>query len=63
MIKSSAFINKVRTPRKYSYEGENIFSPLARKDPPEGYNFFCIFIDNCDVSVNPWNYCLVYNHY
>ena len=48
-LKSSAFTNGERIPRRYSCDGEDMSPPLAWVDAPEDTRSFAIFCDDPDA--------------
>lgn len=60
-IKSSAFKDGERIPRKYTCDGENISPPLTWKDVPSGTVTLAIISDDPDAPSKTWTHWLIFN--
>ena len=60
-IKSEAFNNGDRIPKKYTCEGPNISPPLQFSNIPEGTKSLVLMIEDPDAEAKPWVHWMVFN--
>jgi len=60
-IKSSAFKNGERIPKKYTCEGEDISPPVEWSGAPEGTKSFVLIVDDPDAPIGTFNHWVVYD--
>ena len=60
-IKSRAFQQSERIPRKYAGEGENVSPPIEWSEAPQGTREFALICDDPDAPTpQPWVHWVVY---
>ena len=60
-LKSSAFTNGERIPRRYSCDGEDMSPPLAWVDAPEDTRSFAIFCDDPDAPSGTFHHWAMFD--
>lgn len=60
-LKSSAFKNGDRLPKRYSCDGEDLSPPLAWSEPPSGTHSFAIFCDDPDAPSGTFHHWAMYD--
>jgi len=60
-LKSSAFDNEGKIPKKYTCDGDDISPPLSWKSIPEGTKSLAIVCDDPDAPMGTWVHWVVYN--
>jgi Raf kinase inhibitor-like YbhB/YbcL family protein len=60
-IKSSAFKNGERIPKKYTCEGEDVSPPVEWSGAPEGTKSFVLIVDDPDAPIGTFNHWVVYD--
>ncbi|GBD04131.1 Putative lipoprotein LppC [bacterium HR19] len=60
-IKSSAFKNGERIPKKYTCEGEDFSPPLEWSGAPAGTKSFVIIVDDPDAPIGTFNHWVIYD--
>jgi hypothetical protein len=60
-IKSQAFLNNGRIPKKYTGEGEDISPPLLIENLPEGTETIALIVDDPDAPMGTFDHWIVWN--
>jgi len=60
-IKSSAFKNGERIPKKYTCEGEDVSPPVEWSGAPEGTKSFVLIVDDPDAPIGTFNHWVIYD--
>lgn len=60
-IKSSAFNDGERIPKKYTCDGEDVSPPLTWDDIPEGTVTLALISDDRDAPSKTWTHWLIFN--
>ena len=60
-LSSTAFVDGVMIPVKYTCDGENISPPLAWSGAPDGTKSFALICDDPDAPAGTWVHWVMYN--
>ena len=60
-LKSSAFTEGQRIPKRYTCEGEDLSPPLTWSGAPEGTKSFALLCDDPDAPMGTWHHWAAYD--